>query len=181
MLWSGRYEDFLSAAASLPRGEVLPAFTGSLFAWALTKLGRQEEARRTVEESWRLDPSDTGGFLSSFQAWMLAEAGDETGAAEKIQAASSKKAFFHFHHASFFIACAYAQMHRPAEAVEWARYTAENGFPCYPLFANETGLDPVRGDASFAEFVAELRRDWESYQMALFPPKPQAQSTRHLR
>ena len=181
MLWSGRYEDFLSAATFVRRGEVLPAFTGSQLAWALTKLGRQEEARRTVEEFSRLDPSDTGGFLSSFQAWMLAEAGDEIGAAEKIQAASSKKAFFHFHHASFFIACAYAQMHRPAEAVEWARYTAENGFPCYPLFANETGLDPVRGDASFAEFVAELRRDWQSYQMGLFPPKPQAQSARHLR
>ncbi len=181
MLWSGRYADMLSAAASMPRGEVLPAFTGSQVAWALFKLGRKEEARWTVEEFSKLDPSDTGGFLSSFQAWMLAEAGDETGAAEKIQAATSKRAFFHFHHASFFIACAYAQMRRPAEAVEWARYTAENGFPCYPLFANESGLDPVRGDPSFAEFIAELRRGWESYQMGLFPPEPQTQTSRHIR
>ena len=181
MLWSGRYADMLSAAASLPRGQTLPAFTGSQLAWALMKLGRNEEARRTLEEFSRLDPSDTGGFLSAFEAWMLAQAGDETGAAEKIEAATSKRAFFHFHHASFFIACACAQMRRPAGAVEWARYTAENGFPCYPLFANETGLDPVRDDASFADFMVELRSEWESYKMGLFPSKSNAQSGQHLR
>ena len=181
LLWGGRYADALSAAATLPRGEVVPAFTGSQLAWALTKLGRREEALRTVEEFSRLDPADTGGFLSAFQAWMRAETGDETGAAERIQAASSKKAYFHFHHAAFFIACAYAQMRRPAEAVEWARYTAENGFPCYPLFAHETGLDPVRDDDSFAEFITELKGDWESYQMGLFPPRPESQSAPRLR
>ena len=181
MLWSGRYADMLSAAASLPRGQTLPAFTGSQLAWALMKLGRNEEAQRTLEEFSRLDPSDTGGFLSALQAWMLAQAGDETGAAERIEAATSKKAFFHFHHASFFIACAYAQMRRPAGVVEWARYTAENGFPCYPLFANETGLDPVRGDASFAGFMAELRREWESYKTGLFPPKSNGQSGQRVR
>src|SRR5262249_53417267 len=144
LLWGGNYADALSAAASLPRGEVLPAFTGSQLAWALSKLDRKEEARRTVEEFSRLDPSDTGGFRSALQAWMCAEVGDEAGATEKIQAAILKKKFGHFHHAAFFIACAYAQMRRSAEAVEWARYTAENGFSCYPLFARETGLDPVR-------------------------------------
>jgi len=93
MLWSGRHADMLSAAASLPRGQTLPAFTGSQLAWALMKLGRNEEAQRTLEEFSSLDPSDTGGFLSALQAWMLAEAGDETGAAEKIEAALRKKHF----------------------------------------------------------------------------------------
>ena len=84
LLWGGRYADALSAAATLPRGEVLPAFTGSQLAWALTKLGRHDEARRTVEEFSKLDPSDTGGFLSAFQAWMRASAGDHAGAVERI-------------------------------------------------------------------------------------------------
>ena len=181
MLWSGRYADALAAAASLPRGEVLPAFTGSQLAWALSKLGKKEEARRTLEEFSRLDPSDTGGFLSAFQAWTRAEAGDEAGAIEQIQAATSKKTFGHFHHAAFFIACAYAQMRRPAEALEWARYTAENGFPCYPLFARETALDPVRDDPSFAGFMTEMKRDWDGYRTMPFPAKSDAKSARRLR
>ena len=181
MLWGGRYADALAAAASLPRGEVLPALTGSQLAWALSKLGKKEEARRTLEEFSKLDPSDTGGFLSAFQAWMRAEAQDEAGAVEQIQAATFKKTFGHFHHAAFFIACAYAQMRRPGEALAWARYTAENGFPCYPLFANESALDPVRDDPSFAGFMTDMKRDWDGYRMMLFPPKTVAESARRRR
>lgn len=181
MLWSSRYADALSAAATLPRGGIIPAFTGSHLAWALTKLDKREEAQRTVQEFSRLDPSDTGGFLSAFEAWMCAEAGDEVGAAEKIHVAASKKTFGHFHHAAFFIACAYAQMRRPVQAVEWASCTAENGFPCYPLFARETGLDPVRDDPSFVAWMMELKREWEDYRAGLFPQKPETRSTRRAR
>ena len=181
LLWSGRYADALSAATTLPRGQVLPAFTGSQLAWALTKLDRTEEAQRTVQEFARLDPSDTGGFLTAFQAWRCAEAGDENGAIERIDAAASKKAFGHFHHAAFFIACAYAQMRRPAKALEWASYTAENGFPCYPLFARENGLDPVRNDASIAAWMMDLKHEWDDYRTVLFPQDPGAQSSRRDR
>jgi hypothetical protein len=87
-----------------------------------------------------------------------------------------KRAFGHFHHAAFFIACAYAQMRRPAEALEWARYTAENGFPCYPLLASESALDPVRDDPSFAGFMTDMKRDWDGYRTMLFPPKTDAES-----
>ena len=68
-----------------------------------------------------------------------------------------------------------------AEAVEWSRYTAENGFPCYPLFADESGLDPVRDDESFGELMAGLKDEWESYRAGLFPSKPEAQTAHRLR
>ncbi|MEO8660015.1 MAG: protein kinase [Bryobacteraceae bacterium] len=169
MLWNGRYAEAVATAATLPRGEVLPSFAGSQQAWALARLGRKEEALQILEGAKRLDPSDTGGFLSAFQALLYAEAGDEHGAEEKIQTASAKKAFGHFHHAAFFIACAYAQLGRPVEALEWSAYTAEHGFPCYPLFATEPGLDPVREDVRFASWLASLKREWEEFRLALFP------------
>ena len=54
-----------------------------------------------------------------------------------------------------------------AEALRWLRYTAANGFPCYPLFANDRNLDPIRSNAGFAAFLEEQRTRWEGYRSRL--------------
>ncbi len=169
LLWSGRYEEAIDAAATFPIGEMLPSFAGSQKAWALARVGKRADAEEVLRAASLRDPADTGGFLSAVRAMFLAEQGDEQGALQCISAAASKKAFGHFHHAAFFIACSYAQLRRTDEALEWAAYTAENGFPCYPLFAVERGLDPVREHHRFAEWLSGLKRDWEDFRLALFP------------
>jgi len=37
------------------------------------------------------------------------------------------------------------------------------GFPCYPLFAKDPALDPVRNDPSFIRFMAGLKERWERF------------------
>jgi len=39
--------------------------------------------------------------------------------------------------------------------------TAENGFPCYPLFENDPNLDAIREDAEFRKFLDDQKAQWE--------------------
>ena len=42
--------------------------------------------------------------------------------------------------------------------------TVKEGFPCYPLFARDPFLDPIRQDLAFIRFMAEMKERWEGYQ-----------------
>ena len=72
------------------------------------------------------------------------------------------------HHAAYFAACASARMRRAQEAVPWLREAAETGFPCYPLFARDANLDPIRQDPRFQAFLTETQKQSESLRKALF-------------
>ena len=54
------------------------------------------------------------------------------------------------------------------EAVRWLREAAETGFPCYPLFARDPNLDPIRQDPRFQAFLAEMQKHSASLRKALF-------------
>ena len=81
-----------------------------------------------------------------------------------IQKATGRgKGFGHFHHTTYHIACAYAQMNRVDEAVKWLETTAETGFPCYPLFEHDKNLDKVRDNVAFQNFLSKTKQQWEKY------------------
>ena len=75
--------------------------------------------------------------------------------------------FGHFHHTAYNIASAYALLGEPAQAIHWLQDAADNGFPCYPLFAADTQLEALRRDPRFIAFLATMRRDWEQRQKSL--------------
>jgi hypothetical protein len=52
-------------------------------------------------------------------------------------------------------------MNRPEEAIKWLQVTADEGFPCYPLFESDANLDSLRKDARFISFMAKLKQQWE--------------------
>jgi len=58
-------------------------------------------------------------------------------------------------------------MNDPERAVLWLKYAAENGFPCYPLFALDRSLEAVRQDPRFVEFMAKTKRQWEHQKAVL--------------
>ena len=60
-------------------------------------------------------------------------------------------------------------MRRAREAVQWLREAAETGFPCYPLFARDANLDPIRQDPRFQAFLEDMRKQSASLRKALFP------------
>lgn len=167
LLFQGKHEQALTALRGVPK-EVNPALVGHQIVLTLFNLGRREEASTTLEQFLKDYPEDNRGLLTSLQAMLAASAGQERQAEEKISLAVKRgKGFGHFHHTAYHIACAYALMNKPDQALRWLEEAAENGFPCYPLFASDTNLDNLRQDARFITFLGKQRQQWEYYRTIL--------------
>ena len=98
----------------------------------------------------------------------MTRAGNEREAEATIQRSIEiGKNFQHFHHTTYNIASAYALLNKTDEAIKWLQFTADNGFPCYPLFENDANLNGLRKDERFITFMAKLKQQWERYNAAL--------------
>jgi len=166
-LYRARYDDALSVFKTVPR-EANPAQVDRTSATALFQLGRTQEASDLVEDYLKTYPTDEGGNVTSVKAMLLAKAGKEREAEETIQhAVDIGKGFGHFHHTTYNIASAYALLNKPDQALKWLQYTADDGFPCYPLFENDANLNSLRNDERFIAFMVKLKQQWEHYQATL--------------
>ena len=163
LLYQGKYEPALAILDGIPI-ETNPSVWTFQTAWALFHLGRKEEAAARVEQYLRNNPKDEGGVVTSMKAILAAAAGNEGEAKEAIKSAVEiGKGFLHFHHTAY-IACAYALMNKPEQAVTWLQAAADDGFPCYPLFENDPSLNQIRKDQRFIALMARLKQQWEHYQ-----------------
>jgi TolB-like protein/DNA-binding winged helix-turn-helix (wHTH) protein len=166
-LFQEKYEQALATLRGVP-SDINPALVGHQIVWAQFNLGRKEEALATLDRFLKDFPDDNRGLLTSQQAVMAAAAGQEQIAEEKIRLAVERgKGFGHFHHTAYHIACAYAHMNKPEQAVKWLQAAAEGGFPCYPLFESDDNLNNIRQDPRFIEFMTRLKPQWEQYKTIL--------------
>ena len=167
LLFEGKYEPALVALRTTPR-DVNPALVDHETAWALLNLGRKAEASEVIDKYLNEHPEDYGGLFAGLQAVVAASEGQERRAEEKIKLAIEKgKGFGHFHHTAYYIACAYARMNKPEQAVKWLENAADDGFPCYPLFAADSNLDNLRQDARFISFLEKQKQQWEGFKKLL--------------
>jgi tetratricopeptide (TPR) repeat protein len=163
LLFQGKYEQALTALQNVP-SDVNPALVGHEIVWAQFNLGRKEEAAATLEKFLKDYPEDNRGLLTSLQAVLAAAAGQAQTAEADINLAVQKgKGFGHFHHTAYYIACAYALLNKPEQSIEWLQKVAQDGFPCYPLFAKDPNLHNLRQDARFVALLARMKQQWESY------------------
>jgi tetratricopeptide (TPR) repeat protein len=159
----GEYGEALRILREVPE-RAGPSLWSYEVGWTLQHLGRGGEALALAEERLRSQPEDPGGVVTSTRALLLAEAGDVGRAMADVRTAAEKgKGYVHFHHAAYNIASVYALLGKPDEAVRWLRWAAENGFPCYPLFAADPNLAAIRQDAAYLALMAELKERWERY------------------
>ena len=166
-MYRARYDDALAVFKTIPR-EVNPVLVDRGLATALFQLGRTEEAGEVVEEYLRTNSTDEGGTVTSVKAMLFAKAGKEREAEETIQRAIEiGKGFGHFHHTTYNIASAYALLNKPEPAMKWLQVTADDGFPCYPLFENDANLNSLRKDPRFIEFMTKMKQQWERYNATL--------------
>ena len=166
-IYQTRYEDALTVYKSVPR-DVNPSLRDRNLATALFQLGRMEEASAVVEEYLKSYPKDEGGTVTSMKAMLLANAGNEKEAEETIQRAIEiGKGYMHFHHTAYNVAVAYALLNKPADAMKWLQFAADDGFPCYPWFEHDANLNNLRKDQRFISFMAKLKQQWEHYQATL--------------
>ena len=144
------------------------SFNPDLWAYQMTlvlfKLGQKQEALALIRDFLRDNPNDRGGLGNGVLALLYADAGQVALAQASIETAIQEgKDFGHFHHTAYAIGSAYAVMHRPKEAVHWLRAATEDGFPCYPLFEQDSDLNNLRKEPHFLLFMAEQKKQWEYF------------------
>jgi eukaryotic-like serine/threonine-protein kinase len=162
-----KYEEALQIFHTTPL-EKSPSLLASYTSTALFRLGRNEEASAIIEQFFKDYPKDEGGLVTSVKAMMLAKAGKNREAEATIQhALEIGRGYAHFHHTSYNIATAYALMHQPDPALKWLQVTADEGFPCYPLFEGDANLENLRKDPRFISFMAKMKQQWEHYDATL--------------
>jgi serine/threonine protein kinase/tetratricopeptide (TPR) repeat protein len=163
LLFKSKHEEALAALRNVP-ADANPSLIGHQIVLTLFDLGRKEEAAVTLEKFLKDYPEDNRGLFTSLQAMLAAADGQPRVAEEKIKLAIERgKGFGHFHHTAYHIACAYALMNKKEEAIKWLESAADNGFPCYVLFATDHNLDSLRQHPRFQQFMARMKHDWEKY------------------
>ncbi|HKQ77711.1 MAG TPA: protein kinase [Blastocatellia bacterium] len=162
LVFQGKYEQGLTALRKSPKA-ANPVLLTSVTSTALLHLGRAEEVAATVDAFLKDYPGNTDiGLFTSLQALLAALAGAENKAEGKIRSAiENGKGFGHFHHTSYNIACAYSVMKKVEPAIKWLQVTADDGFPCYPLFERDPFLENLRKDSRFIALIAKLKEQWE--------------------
>ena len=64
------------------------------------------------------------------------------------------------HHIAYSLGVTYAQLADFAEARRWLMEAARTGLPCYPWYARDPLLDPLRSDPEFQQFLTALKNAW---------------------
>jgi hypothetical protein len=76
------------------------------------------------------------------------------------------------HHVAYSLGAAFAQLGQADESIAWLQRAADTGFPCYPWFARDTLLTPVRQHPSFVRLLENLRGAFERQRVAAARDKP---------
>jgi serine/threonine-protein kinase len=125
-----------------------------------------KEAAPLIEHEYQKDPSSPWMFGN--QILLLALQGKHREAQAAVPSILKKERRYRgYHHGTYNIARIYALGGNSEEALRWLRVTVKEGFPCYPLFARDSFLDPIRKDPAFLQFMAEMKARWEGYQREL--------------
>ena len=160
--WQGNDREAVQSWTNHPEQLALNFVMNSYLPVALISLDRTNEAKAVIEQSLEKDPKDTGGLLTSVEAILLAKQGNTNAALAKIsQVMQQKKAFGHFHHALYNIACAYAWLNDTEQALSCLQEVAEDGLPCYGLFNTDVNLASLRANKDFQKFLAKQKERYE--------------------
>ena len=124
--------------------------------------GDLEAARLGIDELAATNAGRRDDFLMSY---LLALRGEKKGSEELLAKAidgfpMSARAT-NYHHVTYEIACIYAINGNGVEAMKWLRETAKRGFRSYTLFARDPFLDRIRQSTAFAQFMTEMRAEYE--------------------
>ncbi|HVJ29709.1 MAG TPA: tetratricopeptide repeat protein, partial [Gammaproteobacteria bacterium] len=156
--WQCRFEEALAVLKTVP-SDVSPMLIERVRAEVLVEIGRLDNAKEIVDEYLKLYPSDEGGSFTGMKALLFAKSGQHRRAKRTIdRAIAIGKGFGHFHHTAYNIASAYAALNDPDEAVRWLEAAADDGFPCYPYFANDPNLERLRAEPRFVALMTVLQR-----------------------
>ncbi len=143
------------------------AWAGYQLALAQLQLGRLDDAEKTAAAAARQAPDDVLQY--PLAGLIAALRGEDAAAARQIElTVRHRKAFGHYHHAQYDVACIYARLGRLEEAMQWLTDASRNGFPCHGFIARDRLLMPLRGRADFAALLTELHAERDRCRRAYY-------------
>jgi len=151
-LFTSRFADAAARAEELTRQTDAPVIRMYL-GEALFYLGRQKEAAELLASVKR--GSEPDARSQAVLAAVLAATGQKAAAEAMVDTLQRSPSMDH--HIAFSLGTAFAQMGQPDQAVTWLRSSVDDGFPCYPWFAADPLLEPIRRDPGYQKLMAELR------------------------
>ena len=157
-LLGGRFQEARTLAESLLQRTDAPVVRQYL-GLASFYTGDPERAKQVLGAVVRSDGRPDSRSQASL-AGILAAGGARADAERTIKLVLD--AGYMDHHVAYSLGAAEAQLGRTPEAIKWLRTAVETGFPCYPWFARDSLLDPIRPNPEFRTFLDELRRAHEA-------------------
>ncbi len=134
-----------------------------LLAHVQIRLGRLDDAARTVERLAREAPDYSE--VHALAGLVAARRGDRKAAMHGVELTSANpRAFGHFHHAQYDVACIHTLLGETDRALTWLAEAAHNGYPCYPYFKHDPLLESARTHAGFGPLMRELEAECAGYQ-----------------
>jgi tetratricopeptide (TPR) repeat protein len=160
----GHYEQGLKDLESIPtEAYPHPRIEGYLKGIALFYLGKTKEAEILLDRFLSTKELADDSLLITVKAMIYAAAGRKAEAEAKINIAEKGEArFVHFHHVAYDIGSAYALMHENKKAMKWLHKAAEEGYPCFPFLKKDPNLDNLRANATFLDFLDEMKKQYDS-------------------
>jgi eukaryotic-like serine/threonine-protein kinase len=135
-----------------------PQLGAHLFAQARYYQGERSQAEATLKMFTRSTVNDLRA--QAFYAGVLAADGRQGEARSVLGRVLAGK--YRDHHVMYSIGAARAQLGDQSAALDALDTAATTGLPCYPWFAKDPMLDPLRKNATFDALLVRLRRDWEA-------------------
>lgn len=154
---AGRSEQALKLAAD---GGPDGSSAWSLYTVALAhlQLGSLDLAAEAAASAARRYPGDV--LFHPIRALLAALQQDRDRALQMIAITTrNQRAYGHYHHAQYDVACTYAQLGEIDLAMTWLTDAATNGFPCGAYFERDRLLDPVRADARFGSLQRSVEHE----------------------
>jgi ABC-2 type transport system ATP-binding protein len=116
-------------------------------------LGRKGRRASDGDAYIRTHPEDIGGMNNAMLAVLAADRRDLSQMSSLIGKAQEKgRGFGHFHHTAFTNRTRVRPRRQAPEAVKWLEQAAADGYPCYPVFAQDSALDPIGPTSLFSSF-----------------------------
>ncbi len=120
--------------------------------------GRKEDAEASLRKL--RDSARSRRRAEATLASFLAARGETAQAQKLIDVVLA--APYRDHHVAYALGVAYAQLGMNAEAVMWLANARNTGFACYPWFARDPLLEPLKQVPAFQQFLDDFKRSWQT-------------------
>ena len=161
-LCEGRFREAVEVSRNYAERAGTWTWTLYQLAHGLIRLGEREEAARSIAAAERRSEREVLFF--PIRAILAAQAGDRAEAHRQVDLTiQNRRAFGHYHHAQYDVACVHAILGDRDSALDWLAQAAGNGFPCHAFFEKDPLLQSMHSEIRFRELIDRLRAESDGY------------------